>query len=185
MEDRVREQGHNKMARWPEVMRWFDRWLEAGEADRASLLADLQAQDTQLHALLLRAIETDREAEAMCFLDVSAMLDVARIEGADSAIHDLQGERIGPWRIERLLGVGGMGQVWLVARDDGRHAGHAALKMLRFTALNHSAQLRFAREGELLARLQHQHVARLLDVGETADRQPYLVLEYVNGERID
>jgi len=185
MEQRAHEQVGDKMARWAEVMRWFDRWLESDDAERVRVLADLQANDAQLHALLLRAIETDREAEAMRFLDVGAMLDVARGESTENVIPDMQGERVGPWRIERLLGVGGMGQVWLVARDDGRHAGRAALKMLRFTALNRAGQARFAREGELLARLQHPHVARLLDVGETADRQLYLVLEYVEGERID
>ncbi len=185
MDERAREQGHDRMARWPEVMRWFDRWLESSEAERASLLASLQVSDTQMHALLLRAIEVDREAEAKHFLDVGAMLDVARNESVESAVRDLQGERIGAWRVARLLGVGGMGQVWLVARDDGRHAGHAALKMLRFSVLNRAAQLRVAREGELLARLQHAHIARLLDVGETSDRQPYLVLEYIEGERID
>lgn len=78
MEDHAREQGYDKMARWPEVLRWFERWLESGDAERASLLANLQATDTQLHALLLRAIATDREAEATHFLDTSAMLDMAR-----------------------------------------------------------------------------------------------------------
>lgn len=78
MEDREREQGCDKMARWPEVLRWFDRWLEAGEAERASMLADLQTTDSQLHALLLHAIATDQEAEATHFLDTSAMLDIVR-----------------------------------------------------------------------------------------------------------
>ena len=88
-----------------------------------------------------------------------------------------------------MIGVGGMGEVWLAMRGDSLHAGRAAVKLLRVAhAASAGAELlnaRFAREGELLARLTHPHIAQLLDAGVTAEGTRYLVLEYVQGERID
>ncbi|MEP6940733.1 MAG: serine/threonine-protein kinase, partial [Rudaea sp.] len=165
----------------------FERWLDADADAQDRLLADLERQDPELHGLVVAAIRTDRDAESLHFLEDGALVDAARSggRGAESTLLDLLGEQVGPWRIERLLGVGGMGQVVLVARSDGLHSGRAALKMLRFAALDQTTQRRFAREGELLARLQHPHVARLLDVGESVDGRRFLVLEYVDGDRID
>jgi serine/threonine-protein kinase len=82
-----------------------------------------------------------------------------------------------------------MGEVWAATRSDGLHAGRAAIKLLRGVHMQapDAALLsaRFAREGELLARLAHPHIAQLLDAGLAADGTRYLVLEYVQGERID
>ena len=82
-----------------------------------------------------------------------------------------------------------MGEVWEATRGDGLYAGRAAVKLLRVTprepALAAMIDARFAREGELLARLAHPHIAQLLDAGVLADGTRYLVLEYVAGERID
>ena len=98
---------------------------------------------------------------------------------------DASGQRIGAWILERLLGTGGMGQVWLARRNDGQHQGAAAIKMLRVAIADARANERFAQEGRILARLAHPHIAMLLDAGFGADGQRYLVLEYVDGERID
>lgn len=94
------------------------------------------------------------------------------------------GERLGPWRIVHLLGEGGMGQVWLATRDDGRYDALAALKLIRGFASS-GLQRRFEAEGRLLARLTHPNIARLLDAGERADGNAYLVLEYVEGIPVD
>ncbi len=180
-----RSERNNEAGRWSEVMAGFDHWLEADESGRTTLLAELQARDPVLHELVCKAIEADRMAESQNFLHGSALADITLAPGDETTLRTLEGEHVGPWRVERLLGVGGMGQVWLAQRDDGRHSGHVALKMLRFAALDRAAQRRFEREGQLLARLHHEHVARLLDVGETPSGQCYLVLEYVDGVRID
>src|SRR5690606_32996928 len=91
---------------------------------------------------------------------------------------------IGPYKLERLLGEGGMGQVWLASRADGLYQRRVALKLLRPGLADPNLRLRFTRERQILARLGHPHIARLLDAGISADNQPYLALDYVEGEPI-
>ena len=99
------------------------------------------------------------------------------------------GTRLGAWELREVIGSGGMGEVWAASRSDGLHQGRAAVKLLRATpgdaALSAMVNARFAREGELLAKLTHPHIAQLLDAGLAPDGTRYLVLEYVTGERID
>ena len=78
-----------------------------------------------------------------------------------------------------------MGTVWLARRSDGRYEGQAAVKLLNLALLDPVGSERFRREGTLLARLNHPNIARLLDAGVADGGQPYLVLEYVEGSRID
>ncbi|MBS0589431.1 MAG: serine/threonine protein kinase [Proteobacteria bacterium] len=169
---------------WREALRTFDDWVDADAPRQATLIAALAAHDAAAHAHLLELIAADRAAEGRHFLAADAIGDAQPL-GEDSAPSDLAGERIGAWRLDMLLGAGGSGQVWLATRCDGLHAGHAAIKLLRGAASDRQAQQRFAREGRLLARLQHPHIARLLDVGDGAQGQRYLVLEHIDGERID
>ena len=97
---------------------------------------------------------------------------------------DLAGRQVGAYRLVHLLGEGGMGQVWLADRTDGRFEGQVAIKLLG--AALHSERLeRFRREGQFLGRLSHPFIARLLDAGALPGGQPYLVLEHVAGERVD
>ena len=83
-----------------------------------------------------------------------------------------------------MLGEGGMGQVWLAARADGLYQRRVALKLLRPGLVDPNLRLRFTRERQILARLGHAHIARLLDAGVSPDGQPYLALDYVHGEAI-
>lgn len=91
---------------------------------------------------------------------------------------------IGPYRVLREIGHGGMGSVLLAQRADGAFRRQVAIKLLRGFPSSDALQ-RLRREREILARLDHPHIARLLDGGESAQGQPYLVLEYVAGMRID
>ncbi|MFG5408731.1 serine/threonine-protein kinase [Piscinibacter sakaiensis] len=83
--------------------------------------------------------------------------------------------------------AGGMGAVWLAHRDDGRYEGEVAIKFLHAGRVGRGEEARFAREGRILARLDHPHIARLLDAGllDGEAGLPCLVLEYVRGEPID
>ena len=94
------------------------------------------------------------------------------------------GTLVGPYQLERMLGEGGMGQVWLAARADGLYQRRVALKLLRPGLADPNLRLRFTRERQILALLEHPHIARLLNAGISTDGQPYLALEYVEGEPI-
>jgi eukaryotic-like serine/threonine-protein kinase len=98
---------------------------------------------------------------------------------------ELAGRRLGAYTLERPIGQGGMGTVWLARRSDGRFEGLVAVKLLSLALLDPVGAERFRREGTMLARLSHPNIARLLDAGVGEDGQPYLVLEYVDGSRID
>ena len=78
-----------------------------------------------------------------------------------------------------------MGQVWLADRSDGRFEGEAAVKLLNASLVGRDGEARFKREGSVLARLRHPHIAHLIDAGVSPLGQPFLVLEHVDGERID
>ncbi|MGH7622305.1 MAG: serine/threonine-protein kinase, partial [Gemmatimonadaceae bacterium] len=91
----------------------------------------------------------------------------------------------GRYRLERPLGEGGRGSVWLARRNDGRFEGEAAIKFLSLAVAGPAGEARFRREGSVLARLTHPNVARLLDAGVSPAGLPYLVLEYIAGQPID
>ena len=78
-----------------------------------------------------------------------------------------------------------MGSVWLGRRSDGRYEGQVAIKLLNAALVGRGGEERFRREGVILARLGHPHIASLIDAGVSNTGQPYLVLELVNGEHID
>jgi eukaryotic-like serine/threonine-protein kinase len=160
---------------WREVMAWFERWAEAAPAQRDAVLAALQAEQPALLPRLRSLIDADRAAKSQDFL-------------GSAPVHlppDRAGARLGAWELREPIGAGGMGQVWLATRSDGLYNGRAAVKLLHASRADALADARFAREGEFLARLAHPHVAQLLDAGVTADGTRYLVLEYVQGQRLD
>ena len=95
------------------------------------------------------------------------------------------GFRCGPYRLERLLGRGGVGEVFLAERADGQIEQRVAIKLLCRGVPRSSLRSRFLQERQILARLQHPGIARLLDVGETPEGRPYLVLDYIDGVPID
>jgi len=92
---------------------------------------------------------------------------------------------VGPWRILRWLGGGGMGTVWLAERADGAFRMQAAVKLVNRDRVRAEDLERFVRERQILADLQHPHICRLLDGGTTPDGRPYLVMELVHGHQLD
>jgi non-specific serine/threonine protein kinase/serine/threonine-protein kinase len=95
------------------------------------------------------------------------------------------GQRLGPWRLLRKIGQGGMGTAWLAERADGQYAKQAAVKFVRSGLADSNAVRRFFRERQILASLTHPNIARLLDAGATADGIPYFVMDYVEGVPLD
>jgi serine/threonine-protein kinase len=95
------------------------------------------------------------------------------------------GDTVGPYRLLRSLGEGGMGEVWLAERADGLVKRPVALKLPHQSWARAGLSERIARERDILAALTHPHIARLYDAGVAADGQPYLAIEYVDGEPLD
>lgn len=97
----------------------------------------------------------------------------------------MKGERIGPWRIERLIGSGGMGSVYEAWRDDGQYEQKVALKCIRNDRFSAEMTQAFLSERNALAKLQHKGIVPLLDGGIDSQGSPWFVMRYVDGEPID
>ncbi|MEM1433463.1 MAG: protein kinase [Pseudomonadota bacterium] len=97
----------------------------------------------------------------------------------------LTGQRLGPFELEEQLGAGGMGLVYAARRADGLIEQRVAIKLLRQSGLSALALQQFHQERQVLAQLDHPNIARLLDVGETGDGTPYVVMERVDGQTLD
>lgn len=93
--------------------------------------------------------------------------------------------RFGPYVCDFVLGTGGMGTVYRAHRDDGQFQQNVAVKVLRGSLRGEWHRQRFLAERQILARLNHPHIAKLLDGGMTSDGEPFLVMELVDGEPID
>jgi serine/threonine-protein kinase len=161
---------------WVDVEPYLDQALELSGAERDAYV-DRVALEQPGIAVALRDLLADRdELVSKGFLEepVMALTDIS-----------LVGQQVGAYSIDSLIGRGGMGEVWLALRSDGRFEGKFAIKFLDSYAASPLALDRFRREGRLLARLSHPHIARLIDAGVTSAGRPYLVLEYIDGERID
>jgi len=159
----------------------FDELSELDPEAQARRLALLRGQahpQADRLARMLEALSGPRTDELLPRLQQGAA--PAR-PGAHSA-----GKRIGPWRLESPLGSGGMAEVWLALRDDGRLKREVALKLLYPMpgAAGAARAARFERERDILAALRHPHIAALLDAGIEPDGQAWLALERVDGERI-
>jgi eukaryotic-like serine/threonine-protein kinase len=169
-------------SQWSSAQSLLDELLEAEERQREQRLAQIRVSDAELADRLSEWLSLNERLEAADFLGRLPAFPECRHEQADRG---LSGRMVGPWRLLRPLGRGGMGTVWLAQRSDGHHTGCAAIKFPRLAVLAASGEERFRREGHILARLVHPHIARLIDAGVAEDHQPYLVLEHVEGEPID
>ncbi len=159
--------------RWQRLSPLLDALLELDPETRERSLASLREEDPQLAEDLAGLLALEEEGDDFLSQPLVAPLPGARPDAV-----------IGPYKLERLLGEGGMGQVWLASRADGLYQRRVALKLLRPGLADPNLRLRFTRERQILARLGHPHIARLLDAGISADNQPYLALDYVEGEPI-
>jgi serine/threonine protein kinase len=164
-------------SRWPLISPLLDEYLELDAATRASRLQALRARDSELALDLETLLERQQVLEQADFLAGPAL----GLASPPSA-----GQSVGAYTLEREIGQGGMGTVWLARRTDGRFEGQVAIKFLNAGLVGQGGAARFAREGQILARLAHPNIARLLDAGVLAENGgPYLVLEYVDGQPID
>jgi serine/threonine protein kinase len=161
----------------------FEAALERAPEERAAFLDQSCAGDYALRAeveLLLAA-----HACETAWLD-RPLLDSITPTSEPASTQIWEGRVAGSYRVLRQIGSGGMATVYLAERQIGKVSQKVALKMIRpsFTT-NEQMMRRFEHEREILASLDHPNIARLLDIGSTEDRIPYLVMDFVEGERID
>ncbi len=168
---------------WSAVSKLLDEALELEPAARVTWLERLNATRPDVAPAVRELLAAHASSETA---DVFARLpgiDI-ELEAAARRVGLAAGDRIGPYRLKREIGSGGMADVWLAERADGAFTREVALKLPRVSLLRRDLAARFSRERDILARLEHPHIARLYDAGVTADELPYLAMEYVDGKAI-
>lgn len=165
--------------RWRAVTALFDKAIGLPPVHRDAFLISACGIDTELLAEVrsLLDVHTDdpEYLEASAWAQHGEVIEEA-IEGQNIE------ERVGSYRLLRKIGSGGMGSVYLAERDDDEFRKQVAIKFIRGGALRENAIKRFRRERQILARLEHPGIARLLDGGTTSRGTPYFVMEYVEGK---
>ena len=154
----------------------LDEAMALREPERGTWLARLSGADAEFGPMLRGLLARNASAETA---DLLPPLPAPPAEDVAAA-----GRAVGPYVLERALGRGGMGEVWLASRADGALRRKVALKLPHAT-WGPGLAGRFARERDILAALEHPHIARLYDAGVDAQGRPYMALEYVEGQPID
>jgi serine/threonine protein kinase len=157
--------------RWSHIEDLFARAIEIPESDRPRFLDEVCAGDVAMR----------KELESLLACDAPASPLIRPLAARAGEFTDMTDRKIGPYRLTRLLGHGGMGSVYLAIRDDDHFRKDVALKLLKRGMDTDFMLARFRQERQILANLDHPFIARLLDGGATADGLPYFVLEYVDG----
>ena len=173
---------------WHTVDALFTELLELPDEDRAARLTERCADDDVLRAAVERLLSAEHRSEG-AFEAASGALDKLVHAALQPKMHEDSAvpdgiRRLGPYRLVRLLGRGGMSSVWLAERADGAYEKTIAIKVLRQWIDGEDAVRRFVAERQILSSLTHPHIAPLLDGGTTADGTPWLATEYIEGEPI-
>jgi tetratricopeptide (TPR) repeat protein/tRNA A-37 threonylcarbamoyl transferase component Bud32 len=157
--------------RYQELRRSFEELLELRPEERARTLQEISNRDAEFGAELRRLLaEHGRTA---------ALLDRPPVEAF--AHRKQEARQLGPYFLQREIGSGGMGVVYEAMRVDGSYRKRVAIKILRRDLSSKVFLTRFERERQILARLEHPHIASIFDAGETPDGDPYFVMEHVDG----
>src|ERR1700720_835836 len=162
---------------WQALSPRLDEALEMTDVERSSWLSSLQSENPTLAYQLEILLREHRELSEEGFLEASAF----ELPGRPG----LAGQTLGVYTLISQIGQGGMGTVWLAERIDGRFERRVAVKVLNIALMGKGGEERFKREGRILGRLTHPHIAELIDAGVSLTGQPFLVLEYVDGDHID
>jgi len=173
--------------RWAQIRQIFDGALERSEVDRAAYLRVVCARDDDLRREVESLLASHDSAGD--FLDKPAANLAGSGQTLISSGIDIQeyppGHRVGAYELQKCIGRGGMGSVWLATRSDNEFKKKVAIKLVKRGMDTQEILRRFRLERQVLAGLTHSNIAALIDGGSTPDGLPYLVMEYVDGIRID
>lgn len=163
--------------RWHQIKEIFYAAQEREGAERESFLTETCAGDEELKSEIESLLHSFEKADS--FIEAPAFEVVSFTIDDDEK---LTGQRIGPYKVLKEIGRGGMGTVYLAERDDAEFRQRVALKLIRAGLDTEDILQRFRNERQILASLNHPNIARLLDGGSTANGLPYFVLEYIEGQ---
>ena len=167
--------------RWRQIEEIFQSALDCGPENRAALLDSACGADAELRKEIDSLLASH---EMSGFTAPAAFEDGLRVlEQRTGQLEE--GRRVGPYRVLREIGRGGMGRVYLAARADDAFQKLVAIKLIRRGLDTDDIVRRFRSERQILATLDHPNIMRLLDGGTTEDGLPYFVMEYIEGEPID
>jgi serine/threonine protein kinase/Tol biopolymer transport system component len=162
---------------WQALSPQLDKALGMTDKERLMWLSSLHDENPSLADRLEFLLNEHRLLAQKSFLEDSSF-ELPSQSG-------LAGQSLGAYTLISQIGQGGMGSVWLAERNDGRFERKVAVKFLNLALMGRSGEERFKREGIILGRLAHPHIAELIDAGVSRAGQPYLVLEHIHGDHID
>jgi serine/threonine protein kinase len=171
---------------WETLNRLLDQALDLAPPEVETWLESLAPEHSALKPRLRRLLSRSAFVETGDFLNTLPKLDLGAHDLRDAPVSTEQpGDVVGPYRLLRELGSGGMGVVWLAERTDGLITRPVALKLPHGAWKHAGLAERMVRERSILAALSHPNIAHLYDAGVTSTGQPYLAIEYIEGVRID
>src|SRR5262249_12724120 len=165
--------------RWRRIEELFCAVVKRPASERDNYLTRICDDDEELRLEVLSLLALDT-SEDFIRDPIKSAVDALPVHPKD----ELTGERIGTYRVLRLIGRGGMGDVYEAERDDEQFRRRVAIKIIKRGMDTEFVRDRFLRERRILASLDHPHIARLIDGGMTPDDSPYFVMELVAGEPI-
>lgn len=167
--------------RWPKVREAFGRVIELPPAEREAFLDEACGDDSGLREEVESLMSAHQDDPTFLEQPAASLWSLGDTEDGDS----VEGTRIGPYRVLRRVGGGGMGVVYAAVRDDDQYRKLVALKLIRGGLETESILRRFRSERQILASLDHPQIAKLLDGGLTEEGLPYFVMEHIEGVPID
>ncbi|MBV9612122.1 MAG: protein kinase, partial [Acidobacteriaceae bacterium] len=173
-------------SRWSQLKALFDSAISLDSGERQTFVergcGDDQELRNELESLLAAYEGTDDFLELPLGESIKSLAEMPFPESQSD--EQLIGSRIGAYRLDREIGRGGMGAVYLATRADSEFDKRVAIKLMRRGKENDFALRRFRNERQILARIENPYVARLIDGGTTQAGQPYFVMEYVEGQSV-
>jgi serine/threonine protein kinase len=163
--------------RWRRIEEIYQAAADLDPRERADLLKQTCGTDGALRQEIEDLLSEKGDIEAALEAAVRNEAEELAARESKSAI----GKRFGPYRVTAVIGTGGMGTVYRAVRDDDQFQKEVAIKVVKRGMNFDALQLRFRHERQILARLDHPHIGRLLDGGVTDDGLPYFVMEFIEG----
>ncbi|MEM7356288.1 MAG: serine/threonine-protein kinase, partial [Acidobacteriota bacterium] len=164
--------------RWARVKELFDQALERDPKERAAFLEQACGDDAEIRREVESLLASDAEGATLLDRPVAEVL-------GELIPRPATGRLFGAYRTVREIGRGGMAVVYAGVRDDDQYSKQVAIKLIKRGMDTDAIVARFLKERQILANLEHPNIARLLDGGMSDDGLPYLVMEFVDGVRID